>query len=124
MSIQGLYLLPHPPIIIPEVGKGEEEKISYTSNSFEIVGKEIAQKVPSTIILVTPHGIMFDDAISICYEDEISGNLNKFGVPSLSMNLPINKTLTSKIYELAKDYGISVVKTTKSILKNYNASLR
>ena len=26
MAIEGYYLLPHPPIVIPEVGKGEEEK--------------------------------------------------------------------------------------------------
>lgn len=123
MSLQGFYLLPHPPIVIPEVGKGEEEKISNTSNSLNIVGKEISQKAPSTIILVTPHGIMFQDAIALSYEDEISGDLKNFGVPKVSMRLEINKPLTSKIHELTSKEGVSSIMLTNSILSRYNTSL-
>ncbi len=50
MCLNGFYLLPHPPIIIPEVGCGEEEKIWDTSKSFYEIGKEIAEKAPDTII--------------------------------------------------------------------------
>lgn len=123
VSLQGFYLLPHPPIVIPEVGKGEEEKISDTSNSLHTVGKEIAQKSPSTIILITPHGTMFQDAIALSYEDEISGDLKNFGVPNVSMRLPINKALTNKIYELAYGEGIAVAMATNSLLNKYNTSL-
>ena len=42
MSIIKSYMVPHPPLIIPEVGKGEEEQIKKTTNSYEIVAKEIA----------------------------------------------------------------------------------
>lgn len=123
VSLQGFYLLPHPPIVLPEVGKGEEEKISDTSNSFHTVGKEIAEKAPNTIILVTPHGTMFQDAIALCYEDDISGDMKNFGTFNVSMKIPINRDLTSKIYELAYNEEISVVMTTNSLLKKYNTSL-
>ena len=43
MSIIKSYMVPHPPLIIPEVGKGEEEQIKKTTNSYEIVAKEIAE---------------------------------------------------------------------------------
>ena len=123
MSLQGFYLLPHPPIILPEVGKGEEEKIDNTSNSLHKVGKEISQKAPSTIIIVTPHGSMFEDAIALSYEDEILGDLKNFGVPKVSMKFEINKPLTSKIHELAGSEEISSVMATNSILSRYNISL-
>ena len=29
-NILGYYLMPHPPLIIPSIGKGEEEKIQST----------------------------------------------------------------------------------------------
>ena len=118
MSLQGFYLLPHPPIVLPEVGRGEEKKISNTSNSMHKVGKEISQKAPSTIILVTPHGVMFEDAIALSYEDKISGNLKNFGVSKVSMSLEINKPLTRKIYELASKEGISSILVT-----NYNTPI-
>jgi AmmeMemoRadiSam system protein A len=123
MSLQGFYLVPHPPIIIPEVGKGKEKEIIATSNSLDTLGKEIAEKAPNTIILVTPHGTMFQDAIAISYENEISGDLKKFGDANVFCKLPINKILTSKIYELAYNEGISVVMATNSLLKNYNSSI-
>ncbi|MCC5912703.1 MAG: AmmeMemoRadiSam system protein A [Clostridiaceae bacterium] len=123
MSLQGFYLLPHPPIVLPEVGQGAQEKISATSNSLHTIGKEIAGKSPGTIILVTPHGTMFEDAIALSYEEEIYGDLKDFGVPNVSMKLPIHKSLTSRIYELAYNEGISVEMATNSLLNEYNTSL-
>jgi len=123
MSLLGHYLLPHPPIILPEIGRGEERKISETTNSFNVIGKEIGEKAPDTIILITPHGTMFEDAIALTFEDEISGDLNKFGAPAVAMNLQIHKALTSKIYELASKEGIPTVMPTDALLKKYNAKV-
>lgn len=123
MSLQGFYLLPHPPIVLPEIGEGKEKKIAKTSESFDEIGKEIAKKAPSTIILVTPHGVMFQDAVAISYEDEIYGDLKNFGVPDVSMRFEINKELTRKIYELAYGEGIPSVMATNSLLNKYDASV-
>lgn len=123
MSLKGFYLLPHPPIVIPEIGKGQEKKISNTGDGFHVIGKEIAKKAPDTIILVTPHGVMFKDAISLSYENEISGDLKNFGASGISMKLQINKPLTSKIYELAYEDHIPVVMATNSLLNKYNTSI-
>ncbi|WP_234124179.1 AmmeMemoRadiSam system protein A [Clostridium hydrogenum] len=124
MSLQGFYLLPHPPIVLPEIGEGKEKKIAKTGESFDEIGREIAKKAPSTIILVTPHGVMFQDAVALSYEDEIHGDLKNFGVPNVSMKFEINKELTSKIYELAYKEGISSVMATNSLLNKYNASVK
>jgi len=123
MSFEGFYLLPHPPIIIPEVGKGEEKKIKATSESMDAIGKEIAEKAPDTIVIITPHGTMFEDAIALTYENEILGDLKNFRVSGVDMNCKINKTLTSKIYELAYNEEIPSVMVTSSMLNRYNVSL-
>jgi aromatic ring-opening dioxygenase LigB subunit len=70
-----------------------------------LIGEEIAKKSPDTIILVTPHGVMFQDAIAISYENEIYGDLKNFRVPSVKIELEINKELTTKIYEIAYEEG-------------------
>ena len=122
MSLNGYYLLPHPPIIIPEVGRGEEGKIKDTIKSFYEIGREIAEKAPDTIVVVTPHGTMFQDAIALSYENEIYGDLSNFGVTNVSMKLTVNKGLTSKIYETAYEKGISAVMVTNQLLSRYNTS--
>lgn len=123
MSINGFYLMPHPPIVIPEVGRGEEEKISTTSSSLNKLGKEISEKAPSTIIVITPHGTMFQDAIALAYEDKIKGSLKNFGVPEVSLNIDINKSLTSRIFELSMQEDIPAVMATNELLNQYNASI-
>ncbi len=120
MHLEGFYLLPHPPIALSEIGKGEEEKISSTRESMYAVGKEIMQKAPKTIILITPHGAMFDDAIALSDEKEIYGDFKVFNAPFVSMKLSINQELTSKIHELASEENIPAVLLTQELLSDYN----
>lgn len=122
MTIEDFYLLPHPPIVIPEVGQGEEEKIKKTYQSLKIISKDIKEKAPDTIIIVTPHGSMFKDAISLSYGENIHGDLSDFGVSEVSMNIDIDLSLTDKIYELALNKDIPVVKSTSSLLNEYDTS--
>ncbi|MBC8060291.1 MAG: AmmeMemoRadiSam system protein A [Clostridiaceae bacterium] len=123
MTIQGFYLMPHPPIIIPEVGKGKEAKILSTSENLYKIGREIEKIAPETIIIVTPHGTMFQDAISLVNEDNIQGSLKNFGVPQVSMNLQVNKVLTERIHELAIEENIPTVMISNTFLKSYKSTL-
>lgn len=122
MSIEDFYLLPHPPIVIPEVGRGEEKRIKETYESLETVAKDIKKISPNTIILVTPHGTMFRDAISISHGTTIHGDLSDFGVNNVSIDLDVDLSLTDKIYELAENKEIPVLKSTSSLLDSYDAS--
>ena len=42
MGIKGAVMVPHPPIIIPEIGKGEEKKIQNTINAYHQAARRIA----------------------------------------------------------------------------------
>ena len=37
MSITGAFIVPHPPIVLPEVGRGEEKKIQKTADAINEV---------------------------------------------------------------------------------------
>jgi aromatic ring-opening dioxygenase LigB subunit len=55
MSIISTYLVPHPPLIFPEIGRGEERKIETTIKAYRDVAAEIAEIDPDTIVLLSPH---------------------------------------------------------------------
>lgn len=118
-KIIGFYAMPHPPIIIPEVGHGEEKKIKYTYDACESIGREIAEIKPEVIIVVTPHGTMFSDAIALSFENSISGSLKQFGAPEVSMNFEIDMDLTQEIMVRAGNSNIQTIKATGSTLKQY-----
>ena len=57
MSIVYAVCVPHPPLIIPEVGKGEQKGIQTTIDSYEAVMKKAASFQPELVIITSPHDI-------------------------------------------------------------------
>ncbi|AZV56352.1 AmmeMemoRadiSam system protein A [Clostridium sp. AWRP] len=118
-KIYGFYTMPHPPIAVPEVGRGQETKIKNTLNACYKVGEEIASIKPDTIIIITPHGPMFSDAVAVSYENNIHGDLEKFGAPEVSQSSNINLPLTEKIIEYSKEQNILIGKITTRSAQEY-----
>lgn len=118
-KILGTYIMPHPPIIIPEVGRGEETKITDTISACTKVADEISSLKPNTIIIVTPHGPVFRDAVAISYGAYISGNLKEFKAPNIDFNLEIDIKLTEAILKQAFNEGIPMAKITENSVREY-----
>lgn len=118
-KISAFYTMPHPPIIIPEVGRGEEEKIKKTFDACNKVAEEIKNISPDTIIVVTPHGPLFSDAVAISAKESIHGNLRRFGASNIELKLDINISLTKKIIDYSEKEKIPTVEMTESVATRY-----
>ena len=108
MTLLSAYISPHPPLILKEIGRGEEFKVKDTIDSLEKVADEIAQKEPETIIVITPHGPLFSDGISIMYEKYLSGNFLQFGENTVKFKKNNDVELIDQIVKtLTEKYKIS-----------------
>ncbi|ABR33428.1 AmmeMemoRadiSam system protein A [Clostridium beijerinckii] len=121
-NILGYYLMPHPPIIIPDIGKGEEKKIEETSLACNKIGREVADIKPDTIIIITPHATMFSDAIAISDEEKISGDLSQFRCTNIKMDIPIDKEFNVKLRTECHVEGIPSVLVDSELLRRYNVN--
>ena len=119
-NILGAYLLPHPPIILEEIGKGEEKKAKDTINGMKAVSQDIKEKSPTTIIIITPHGPLFRDSISISVEEQLRGDFARFGHGNLNFKFKNNLALAYKIIENSLKEGISIVEVDEKSSKQYN----
>ena len=79
MSVMGAFILPHPPIIIPSVGKGEERKIQKTVDAFAHAAGEIAQLKPETLVVLSPHAVAYADYFHIAPGAAAKGDFSGFG---------------------------------------------
>ena len=111
--------MPHPPIIIPEVGKGEEKKISKTTRACAEVAKEIKRIAPDVIVVITPHGLMFRDAISGTYDLTLAGSLFRFGTGKVALKKEIDLEAVEKIAELSDAEAIPFVKLDEKTARRY-----
>lgn len=84
MSIVESFIVPHPPLIVSEIVKGEEKQIQLTLDAYETVAKKIATLEPETIFITTPHSIMYSDYIHISPEAEATGNFANFKANNVS----------------------------------------
>lgn len=103
----GSYIFPHPPIIVPEVGKGEENGVIKTVNAAIKASKEIKSQKPTTIIVTTPHAPIFEDYILISDDKVLKGNFGKFGRKDVGLSFENNLSLVERIISFAGDEGIS-----------------
>lgn len=118
-----VYLMPHPPIMVHEVGRGEEQKIKSTVDAAVEISKEIGELKPDTVIIVAPpHGPAFSDAMNIYADDGIEGDLGNFRAPQVSFQYEIDAKLTDMIMGLSEKNNIPVVPITEEIAKKYRIS--
>ncbi|MBQ6574721.1 MAG: AmmeMemoRadiSam system protein A, partial [Lachnospiraceae bacterium] len=103
------YILPHPPIAVPEVGGDEIKKIEATESSFEKAAKDIARYDPETIIVISPHSVMYSDAFFIAKGKGGEGNLARFGAPYPSVFYNYDTELSDEIASLCREFHIPAV---------------
>jgi AmmeMemoRadiSam system protein A len=98
------YLLPHPPLIVPGVGDGDE--IPDTRAAFERAASEVAALAPQTIIYVTPHSCMYADYIHISPGRRAVGDLGRFRARDVKFSTEYDDELASLIGEISAADGL------------------
>ena len=81
MSVQAAFMVPHPPMIVPEIGQGSEKQIIRTIRAYEQVAREIASLRPETIIITSPHATMYSDYFHISPGRRARGSFADFRAP-------------------------------------------
>lgn len=101
MSILASFMVPHPPMIVPEVGRGSEKQVEKTIRSYEQVADEIASLCPDTIIITSPHQTMYADYFHISPGKRAKGSFKRFGVSGVKFSEEYDEDLVDKISEIA-----------------------
>lgn len=99
--IKATFMLPHPPIIVPEIGKGEEKKVQKTVEAYHAVARRIADLKPDTIILTSPHQILYSDYFHISPGKSASGDFAQFRAPQVQMQVRYDTEFVNQLCKLA-----------------------
>ena len=101
MPIVAAFMVPHPPMIVPEVGRGSEKQVEKTIKAYERVADEIAALKPETIIISSPHSIMYSDYFHISPGSGAVGSFAEFGAPQVKFDVSYDEELVKKICGMA-----------------------
>ena len=123
-SLVGCALFPHQPIMIDEVGGAETAKVGRTVAAAEEAAQFLVSKNPDTIVLMTPHGPAFRDAVGINVSPVLRGTLASFGAPEVSVSFESNILLVQNIMKQSDRLGVSLIKLNDDTAQRYRFSLQ
>ncbi len=105
MSILAAFMVPHPPMIVPDVGRGSEKQVEKTIKAYEKIAEQIAELKPQTIIISSPHSVMYSDYFHISPGAGAAGSFADFGAPQVKFDVGYDEELTGLLAANAKEAG-------------------
>ncbi len=101
MGIINAVMVPHPPIIIPGVGRGEEKKIQATTDAYYEAAGFVAESRPDTIVIISPHSVIYADWFHISPGAGGRGSFAAFG-DATSISVDYDEEFVRELADLAR----------------------
>ena len=105
MAILAAFMVPHPPMIVPAVGRGSEKQIQKTIDAYEQVADEIAALAPETIIITSPHSVMYADYFHISPGKGAKGDFGRFRAAQVCFDEEYDRELVNELADIARVQG-------------------
>ena len=109
MPIVAAYAVPHPPLIIPAVGRGKERGIPDTVEAFTKVAREIVALEPELLIITSPHAPMFSNALHVTTDAHLYGDMSRFHVPFERLHAEVDVAFARGFVKRMQDAGVLAV---------------
>ena len=106
-SIVFSALLPHPPIVVPAVGRSRVEGCRATLDACRELARRVVAKGPDRIVLPSPHAPRRRDAFGIHAGDRLAGDLARFGAQDAAIDLPSDLEMASALGQEVRREALS-----------------
>lgn len=101
-------IVPHPPLLIPEIGRGQEKAIQSTTDAMINLTDDMANTLPDTIVIVSPHGTGHSNAMGVFIGKTIIGGMQDWGVMEPVRYFNNDQGLATAIVDEAESQRIPV----------------
>ncbi len=120
MSVVFAGLTPHPPLLIPEIGHKDRDSISLTDQAMVKLASYLFNQKPDVLVMISPHGPVFSDAIAILHKPVLHGDFGQFGASQVSFEEELDMDFISEIETEASKLDVMVALMGKREWKQYH----
>lgn len=106
MPLLGCFVVPHPPIIVPEVGREELAKVESTVKAMETLSEEMGKLDPETIVLLSPHAALARSQMGVSAATAYHGSFAHFRAPRVTIQAKGDLDIGRAILDGASQHGI------------------
>jgi len=97
---------PHPPVIVPEVGRGREAETARTIEALRQVAGELGEQQPETVLIISPHGPLQPDAMGISTAPRAVADFLQWGAPGVAFTFDNDAEAVTLLQEEASAAGL------------------
>jgi AmmeMemoRadiSam system protein B len=111
-------IMPHPPILVPEIGKGRIKEVEKSKNALEEISRRMKGRNPDVVVVITPHGEVGQASIPVYTGHVFEGSFSMFGAskpvftfkgdPELGQAVIKDCDFASSCPETLLDHGVLV----------------
>jgi len=102
-------IAPHPPIIIPAIGRGDLDKAAKTVAGMQALGCRLNEAGPELVILITPHGQVLREGPAVLASEYLEGSFAQFGFPQIRITFKTDLKLLELLQQETEDDPIKPV---------------
>ena len=105
MSVRGC-VCPHPPLLIPEVGGMNRQRVSATVTAMERLAGELGEV--ELAVVISPHTPGGVDTCYVKTPPRLTGDFGQFGAPQARLAFDNDLAFVDRLLGLAADEGVTV----------------
>ena len=98
-------VLPHPPILLPEIGQGRESAASGTLAAYRTIGRRLQELEVERCVLISSHGIVTLNRFHLL-TGALRGNFGPFGAEQLEFGRDADPELVEAILIKAQELAV------------------
>ena len=104
MTISLAAVVPHPPILLPEIGAGREAAARATLDAYAVIADALRASGPDRLLLISTHGIVTLGRFHLLTAP-LAGDLEPFGAAQCRVEQPCDATLADLALAAARRCG-------------------
>lgn len=109
-SIVFVGIAPHPPIMVPEVGREAIAAVRGSIEAMRELTKRIIASGAKTLVLISPHAPLAPRAFVAYDEPELHGDFANFRAPATTVSAPLDAELLDAITATAAEDGYQLLR--------------
>lgn len=90
-------LMPHAPVLIPEVGEGREREAGQVVDAMQELSRRALAQDPDRLVIVSPHSPRRPNTFGLWSDPRIQGNLGRFRTPEVTIDLPVDAAMKQQL---------------------------
>ena len=98
-------VVPHPPILLPQIGRGREEATAATLNAYQQIAAALRAAQIDRAVLISSHGIVTLGRFHLL-NVPLNGDFSSFGAPDVHFQRGCDQELITAIARRADEAGI------------------